>query len=66
MIVSLFLTSEGNKMAHTGPISSIFLFMFGFVVFYSGVLVNQPFPLAVFVFALQNCGFLFYFLYFCA
>ena len=66
MIGSLLLTSEGNKMAHIGLISSIFLFMFDFAVFCSGVLVNQAFPLAVFVFALRSCRFLFYFLYFCA
>lgn len=66
MIVSSFLTSGGNKMTHIGLISSVFLFMFDFAVFRSGVLVNQPFPLAVFVFALQSCRFLFYILYFCA
>lgn len=49
MIVSLFLTSEENKMAHTGVISSVFLFLFEFEVFCSGVLVNQAFPLALFV-----------------
>lgn len=33
MIVSLFLTSEGTKMAHIDLIYSIFLFIFDFAVF---------------------------------
>lgn len=67
MTVSLFLTSGRNKMARTGLISSTFIVMFDFAVFCSSVLVvNQAFPLAAFVFALQSCRFLFYFLYFYA
>lgn len=47
MVASLFLTSEGNKVAHTCLISSIFLFLFEFAVFCSGVLVNQAILLAL-------------------
>lgn len=65
--MTLFLTSGRNKMARTALISSTFIVVFDYAVCCSGVLVvNQAFPLAAFVFTLQSCRFLFYFLYFYA
>lgn len=53
-------------MTHIGLISLVFLFMFDTTGFCSAVLVDQAFPLDVFVFALWSCRFLIYFIYFCS